>query len=76
MIADVHDVARELGVTVSPADVARAQVMHRLVDLARQHGNDCGLAVLAGVWLAEGMLEHQIIARLWPKARRLQVVES
>ncbi len=75
MIAEVCDVARKLGVTVSPADLVRTQAMRRLVDLARQYGNDCGLAVLAGVWLADGVPEHEIVARLWPQHRaRLKVV--
>jgi len=63
-------------VTVSPADLDRSRAVRRLVDLARRYGNDCGLAVLAGVWLAEGMPEHEIVARLWPQHRaRLAVIK-
>lgn len=74
MIANIHDVARELGKVASDADIEQAATMRRLVDMSRRHGGDAGIAMLAGLWLGQGMLEHEIVARLWPKVRRFSVV--
>lgn len=72
--AAVEDVARFLGKTVTPADLEKFAAMKRLVAIARRRGNDCGLALLAGRWLGEGMPEHEIIARCWPEHQRFRVV--
>jgi len=74
--ADVQDVAKFLGKTVTPAELEQFAAMKRLVAIARQHGNDCGLALLAGLWLGEGKPEHEIIARCWPRHQRFTVVEG
>jgi len=74
--ADVEDVAAHLGKTVTSADLEQFAAMKRLVAIARQHGNDCGLALLAGRWLGEGKPEHEIIARCWPRHQRLTVVKG
>lgn len=73
--ADIHEVAAYLGRPApSPAKTQQFAAMRRLVAIARQHGNDAGLALLAGVWLGEGMPEHEIVARCWPSHRRFGVV--
>ena len=74
--ADVQDVAKFLGKTVATADIEQFAALKRLVAVARQHGNDCGLALLAGLWLGEGKPEHEIVARCWPRHQRLTVVKG
>lgn len=74
--ACVDDVAAYLGREASPEAQQQFAAMRRLVAVARKHGNDCGLALLAGVWLAEGKPEHEIVARCWPKHRRLAAVDG
>lgn len=74
MEADIHDVAAVLNREVDPKTVAQFAVMRRLVAIARAHGNDAGLALLAGIWLAEGTPEHEIVARLWPRHQRFRTV--
>lgn len=74
--AAIEDVARYLGKTMTAADIEQFATLKHLVAIARQHGNDCGLATLAGLWLGEGMPEHEIIARCWPRHQRLVVVED
>ena len=73
--ADVEDVARELGKTVAPGAVKQFAAMKRLVAIARARGNDCGLALLAGLYLGEGMAENEIVARIWPRQQRFRVVK-
>ena len=75
--ADIDAVAEYLGKDPpSPEFLAQFAAMKRLVAIARQHGNDCGLALLAGLWLGEGKPEHEIIARCWPRHQRLTVVKG
>lgn len=75
MNANVHDVAEALGKTVPFGSLDELAALSRLVDIARAHGGDAGLACLAGLWLGQGMPEHEIVARLWPKHPRLTVVQ-
>ena len=65
--ADVHEVAAGLGVTVDPKDLDSFASMQRLVAIARQEESDQGTAMLAGLWLAQGLSENEIIRRLWPR---------
>lgn len=75
--ADVDAVAEYLGKEPpSPESIAQFAALKRLVEIARQHGNDCGLAALAGVWLGEGMAENEIIARCWPRHQRFTLVKG
>jgi len=74
--ADVEDVARELGRNVSPEAVEQFAAMQRLVAIARARGNDCGRALLAGLYLGEGMSENEIVARIWPRQQRFRVVKD
>lgn len=71
----IVQLADHLERSVSPTAAEQLEAAQRLVALARRYGNDAGTACLAGVWLGEGMSEHEIVARLWPQHRtRLAVV--
>lgn len=74
--ADVEDVARHLGREASSEALEQFAAMKRLVAIARARGNDCGLALLAGLYLGEGMPENEIIARCWPRQQRFRVVSD
>lgn len=74
--AEIGAVAAALHKVPAPEDVYVYGQLLELVQLARQHGNDCGLAVLAGLWLGQGKPMHEIVARLWPHVQRFTLIEG
>lgn len=75
MEATIDSVALELGRQVNQQAVVDSLAINQIVSIARKYGGDAGLACLAGFWIAKGMPEHEIVARLWPLHGRFEVVK-
>lgn len=77
MIADIEAVAAYLERQApDAADLAQYHALQRLVAIAREERAETGDAVLAGLWLGDGMPEHEIVARIWPGRQRFHVVKG